>query len=683
MAQHTDVINDNSSPGSAPSDGIRVSITTKLVLSFLAVIIISGAIFTIVGILLISNHIQADARDQLTRDLASAQEVYLKKLDQLENIVVATASNSRIQDAITSSNMAWVSDELLGVRFREGLDILTITDSDGTVLLRASDLYSSRGNISHEELIKSVLTEHKAIATTVTISNDDLRRESGLLADRASQAFITLDESDQSPINQETEVMMMGASAPIFDVQGLLIGVVWAGSLLSIDSTLICEINQSVFSDEEYAGKHVGFVTLYQDDMAILACPDQGDSTELIGSLLSAEEYGHVVELGESWFGRDSVADSTYMTAYEPIRNSKNEIVGILQIGKLELVYLDIRNQFIIAFLVVTLIGALIAMLFAYFIAQRISGPIKELVSASSNLAHGDLNARIETTTMSRDELAEMAIAFNAMAAALQDRDERLREMATTRIGQAERLAIIGRLSAGVAHELNNPLQGIVTYSHLLIERMPREDPNIDFVQKIVVQANRCRDIIRGLLDFARHGEHARSYSNVGIVLQDSISLVEKQAIFHNIQITKEFDAQIPLAFIDPSRIERVFINMIMNAAEAMDGDGQLTLRTRSGRSGDYVVVQISDTGHGIPKGNLRRIFDPFFTTKEVGRGTGLGLAISYGIVQDHGGTISVQSRVGECTTFTIRLPIKEGVEVPGGVELPDRGKELTLLSEL
>jgi len=377
------------------------------------------------------------------------------------------------------------------------------------------------------------------------------------------------------------------------------------------------------------------------------------------------------------------VADSTYITAYEPIRNSDNKIVGILQIGKLEQVYLDIRNQFIVAFFAVTLIGALVAMLFAYFIAQRISGPVKELVAASRNLARGELNARIETSSMSKDELAEMAVAFNVMATAIQDRDERLREMATTRIGQAERLAIIGRLSAGVAHELNNPLQGIVTYSHLLIERMPEENRNIDFVQKIVIQANRCRDIIRGLLDFARHGEHARSFSDVSIVLQDSISLVENQAIFHNIIITKEFDAQIPLAFIDPSRIERVFINMIMNAAEAMDGDGHLTLKSRTGRSGDYVVVTISDTGHGIPRDNLQRIFDPFFTTKVIGRGTGLGLAISYGIVQDHGGTISVDSRVGECTTFTVRLPVKEGVKVPGGVDIPERRKELTLLSEL
>ncbi len=683
MTQTIDVIDDKTSPGAESSDGLRMSITTKLVLSFLLVIVISGAIFTAVGILLISNHIQADARAQASNDLAAAQEVYSNRLDQLENVVAATARNIRLQDAITSQNMERVVDELLGVRFRESLDILTVTDAGGTVLLRASDLGSLGDNIRHEELIETVLLSQDPAASTVTISNDDLRRESGLLADRASQAFTNLRESERLQDGSSSDVMMIGASAPIFDIQGSLIGVVWVGSLLSTDASLICEINESVFNGEEYDGKQVGFVTIYQDDLAILACPDQGDSTELIGTLLSEDEYNQVVSLGEPWFGSEHVAGSTYITAYEPIRNSENEIVGILQIGNLEQVYLDIRNQFIVAFMGVTVIGAVVSMLFAYFIAQRISGPIKELVSASSNLGHGDLNARIETSSMSNDELAEMAIAFNAMADALQERDERLRDLATTRIGQAERLALIGKLSANVAHVLNNPLQGIVTYSHLLIERMPEDYPNIDYIQKIVVQANRCRDIIRGLLDFARHGEHVKTLSDVNIVLQDSISLLENQALFHNIAIVKEFDAEMPLALIDPSRIERVFINMIINAAEAMDGQGQLSLKTRSGSAGDYVVVDISDTGHGIPRSNLRRVFDPFFTTKEVGRGTGLGLAISYGIVRDHGGTISVDSSLGKCTTFTIRLPVREGAVVPKGIQIPDSGKELTLLSEL
>ena len=683
MTKADEQIGEETSQDPGSSDGIRISIATKLVLSFLLVIVFLGLIFTTVGILIISDHIQADARAQAASNINSAQEVYSDNLEQLENVVLTTAGNNRIQDAITSLNMERVTDELLGIRFREELDILTVTDSDGTVLLRASDLGSSGDNVRHEELLKSVILNRELAASTLTISNDDLRRESGLLAERVSRAFTELPEREGAQDGAATDALMLGAAAPIFDVQGTLIGAVMAGILLNTDRDLICGIDHSVFNDAEYKGRDIGFVSIYQDDVAILTCPAEGDSTELVGTILADGIYEQVVETGEPWIESNLVAGSTYVTAIEPIQNSQGDVIGFLQIGTLEQVYLDIRNQVIVAFMAVTLIGALVAMIFAYYIAQRISGPIKELVFASRNLAHGDLNARIETSAMSKDELAEMAVAFNVMAATLQERDERLREFATTRIGQAERLALIGKLSANVAHELNNPLQGIVTYSHLLIERMPEDFPNIDYIQKIVVQANRCRDIIRGLLDFARHGEHVKSLSNVNIVLQDSISLLENQALFHNTVIVKEFDALIPLALIDPSGIERVFINMIINAAEAMEGEGRLSLRTSAGPSRDYVVVEIEDTGYGIPRSNLKKIFDPFFTTKEVGRGTGLGLAISYGIVSDHGGTISVESKLRTSTTFTIRLPVKEGVKVPQGIELPARGKELTLLSEL
>ena len=683
MTKADEQIGEETSQDPGSSDGIRISIATKLVLSFLLVIVFLGLIFTTVGILIISDHIQADARAQAASNINSAQEVYSDNLEQLENVVLTTAGNNRIQDAITSLNMERVTDELLGIRFREELDILTVTDSDGTVLLRASDLGSSGDNVRHEELLKSVILNRELAASTLTISYDDLRRESGLLAERVSRAFTELPEREGAQDGAATDALMLGAAAPIFDVQGTLIGAVMAGILLNTDRDLICGIDHSVFNDAEYKGRDIGFVSIYQDDVAILTCPAEGDSTELVGTILADGIYEQVVETGEPWIESNLVAGSTYVTAIEPIQNSQGDVIGFLQIGTLEQVYLDIRNQVIVAFMAVTLIGALVAMIFAYYIAQRISGPIKELVFASRNLAHGDLNARIETSAMSKDELAEMAVAFNVMAATLQERDERLREFATTRIGQAERLALIGKLSANVAHELNNPLQGIVTYSHLLIERMPEDFPNIDYIQKIVVQANRCRDIIRGLLDFARHGEHVKSLSNVNIVLQDSISLLENQALFHNTVIVKEFDALIPLALIDPSGIERVFINMIINAAEAMEGEGRLSLRTSAGPSRDYVVVEIEDTGYGIPRSNLKKIFDPFFTTKEVGRGTGLGLAISYGIVSDHGGTISVESKLRTSTTFTIRLPVKEGVKVPQGIELPARGKELTLLSEL
>jgi two-component system NtrC family sensor kinase len=134
---------------------------------------------------------------------------------------------------------------------------------------------------------------------------------------------------------------------------------------------------------------------------------------------------------------------------------------------------------------------------------------------------------------------------------------------------------------------------------------------------------------------------------------------LENQALFHNIKIINDFEASLPMAVIDPSQIERVFMNIIINAAEAMNGSGQLTLSTRFDPSENFIEVKMKDTGQGITKEDLARIFDPFFTTKEVGHGTGLGLAISYGIVKEHGGTISVESKVSKGTTFCVRLPVR------------------------
>lgn len=283
--------------------------------------------------------------------------------------------------------------------------------------------------------------------------------------------------------------------------------------------------------------------------------------------------------------------------------------------------------------------------------------PIRKLVSASRNVALGNLDTEVEI--LSNDELGELAGAFNAMASNLKARDEELKAFTRRKIMESERLALIGQLSANVAHELNNPLQGIVTYSHLLLERMPNQNSGRRSIEKIVVQANRCRDIIRGLLDFSRQRKPVKSLCDVNQVLQDCISLLENQALFHNIRIEKRLDATLPLASIDASQMERVFFNMIINAAEAMDGGGQLTITTNTVESGRFLRIIFKDTGPGIAEEHLDKIFDPFFTTKEVGHGTGLGLAISFGIVKEHEGTIRVESELGRGATFSIRLPVQ------------------------
>lgn len=223
---------------------------------------------------------------------------------------------------------------------------------------------------------------------------------------------------------------------------------------------------------------------------------------------------------------------------------------------------------------------------------------------------------------------------------------------------ESERLALIGQLAANVAHELNNPLQGIVTYSHLLLERNSLDDPTKQSLQKIVVQANRSRDIIRGLLDFSRQRKPDKTLCNINNLVDEALSFFENQALMHNIQVITRLDNDLPSIVIDPSQVQRVFINMIVNAAEAMNGTGKLSISTLCDKVKGCIEITFSDTGSGISEENLEKIFDPFFTTKETGHGVGLGLAISYGIIKEHGGTISVESEVGKGTTFMVRLPI-------------------------
>ncbi len=225
----------------------------------------------------------------------------------------------------------------------------------------------------------------------------------------------------------------------------------------------------------------------------------------------------------------------------------------------------------------------------------------------------------------------------------------------------SEKMASLGKLAAGIAHEINNPLGGILIYSSLMMEDLPEEDPKRGDLARIVQEAGRCKEIVKSLLEFARQTEPKMEPTDINRAIHDGLFFLVNQALFHNIQIVKKFDSFLPFVRGNASQLKQVFMNIIVNAAEAMHGSGMLTITTVPAPNRKTVYIEFTDTGEGIPEDNLTRIFDPFFTTKEVGKGTGLGLATSYGIVEDHGGKISVRSKVGEGTTFTIELPIHQG----------------------
>jgi two-component system NtrC family sensor kinase len=221
----------------------------------------------------------------------------------------------------------------------------------------------------------------------------------------------------------------------------------------------------------------------------------------------------------------------------------------------------------------------------------------------------------------------------------------------------SEKMASLGKLAAGIAHEINNPLGGILIYASLMIEDLPQDDPKRGDLSRIVQEAGRCKEIVKSLLEFARQTEPKMEPTDINRAITEGLFFLENQALFHNVRIIKKLDPVLPFVKGNASQLKQVFMNIIVNAAEAIHGSGTLTITTSPTPDRKFVLVEFTDTGEGISEENLSRIFDPFFTTKDVGKGTGLGLATSYGIVEEHGGKIRVKSKVGEGTTFTIELP--------------------------
>jgi PAS domain S-box-containing protein len=219
----------------------------------------------------------------------------------------------------------------------------------------------------------------------------------------------------------------------------------------------------------------------------------------------------------------------------------------------------------------------------------------------------------------------------------------------------SDKMASIGLLAAGVAHEVNTPLTGISSYTQMLRGQTPAEDPRAALLEKIEKQTFRAAKIINHLLNFSRSGSAEFEPLDVNKLLGDVLSLLEHQLDRSRIKLIRELQEELPPVRGNENRLQQVFFNLILNARDAMPSGGWLTLSTEA--DGDTVIVQVKDTGHGIRKEDIKRIYDPFFTTKGIGRGTGLGLSVSYGIVQEHGGAIFVDSVPGKGSVFQVALP--------------------------
>jgi two-component system NtrC family sensor kinase len=410
---------------------------------------------------------------------------------------------------------------------------------------------------------------------------------------------------------------------------------------------------------------------------------------------------------GKSWIFTDPEGER-YLGHVEVIRNEPScfsnvlchahsedqRVLGVLQITY-SLAGIDEkirRNTFTIAGF--SLGFVIVASFFVtFFVHRMVYVPLRDLESGAKRLSSGNLDQLIPVR--SRDEFGHLASSFNAMTLALRSTelelqewnrtleekvDEKTRDLqiAEAMTVQAEKMASVGLLAAGVAHELNNPLTGVLTFTNLLRKKMADGSQDAEDLDLVIRETKRCSSIIRRLLDFAREKKPAKKFTDINDLVRLTEQIVRHPATTRKIEIRLKLDEGLPPLWIDPDQIEQVFMNILVNAQDAIGQEGTITIgsrrlpKPRPPVQGEeplsMVEVSFSDTGAGIEPQHLHKIFDPFFTTKGVGKGTGLGLSVTYGIVRSHGGTIEVESEVGAGSVFRILLPLEgQMAEITGG----------------
>jgi two-component system NtrC family sensor kinase len=403
------------------------------------------------------------------------------------------------------------------------------------------------------------------------------------------------------------------------------------------------------------------------------------------------------VPRSERWRIYDAPGGGRLLASMEVVRNElschtaachahkkEQSVLGVLDIAySLDDIDRTVRRNTlaVVGFGVGFIILAAIAL--GLLVHRLVYVPLRDLETGARRLATGDLEQSIPVR--SNDEFGQVAAAFNAMTVALRDSRreltewghkleekvaERTSKLRAAEAGAAERekLASVGLLAAGIAHELNNPLTGILTFSHMIRKKVPDGSQDAEDLDLVIRETKRCATIIRRLLDFARQRPPEKKFADLNRVIDETVRLVERPANLHDIEIRLDLDPALPRVWIDEDLVKQVVMNVLVNAQHAIAGKGGIEIRSRrvpQPRSAEpgappvpMVEVSVADTGCGIAAENLKRIFDPFFTSKGVGKGTGLGLSVSHGIVKAHGGAIEVESTPGTGSTFHIYLPM-------------------------
>jgi two-component system NtrC family sensor kinase len=629
-----------------------MSIRFKLTTIAVAVILVANSLLSFITLQYLGHVWLREVQTRVQRNLNSARAAYQKHVELIAACLEGAALDPALAAAARHNDRVHLEVVLGDLHGTGRMEFVTLVDPTGKVLHRAKS-EKTGDDLAADPLVARVLRERRPVSGTVVMPRERLLAEGPDLAERARFEVIPTPAARPTSNHIRTDGMVAAAAVPLVDAQGEIVAILYGGNLLNRRYEIVDAIKREVFPDETYKRQDIGTVTIFQGDLRISTNVTMDDGSRAVGTRLSQSVCEAVLDRGGKWAAPAFVVNDWYITAYEPIRDPAGRIIGALYVGLLQAPFTHQRNVISAVFLTIVVVATSASLVLLVVANELVLRPIRSVVTMAQRVIGGDLSARVGIRPPG--EMGVLCRAVDSMAHAVAERQELLKQATRQQIGRSEQLASVGRLAAGVAHEINNPLTGVLAFADMLREKENMDEQDRQDLDLIIRETKRAREIVRGLLDFARETPSLKTHLNINDVIRQTTRLLGKRDAFQNIFIVEDLAEDLPPVNGDKNQLQQVLVNLALNGCEAMADGGTLMISTR--REDDQVVVRVTDTGSGIKREHLDQIFEPFFTTKPVGKGTGLGLSVSYGILRQHGGTLEVESEEGNGTTFTITLP--------------------------
>lgn len=616
-------------------------------------------------------------------NVAHASFVRLQRdyLSQLERLAVSHA----FYTAFANRDGNRIQDQLHVMRETTGFDFVHVTDLHGRWILTHE--VTPPGVSKLGPLHRQVVTWGTPGVDIEIYSAADLQTESRGLAEAVRIPLVETPRSAPSDRTVEDRAMVVRAIVPVRDPKGTMVALLDGGVVLNKSFGLVDDIRSLVYGPESLVEGSIGTVTLILDDVRISTNVPVRPGERALGTRVSAAVRSSVLEQGNTWVDYAFVVNDWYISAYEPIIDAYGKRVGMLYTGFLEAPFRHAYYRALGAALLLLLLGMLVAALVVVRGATGIFKPIESIAAVVRDIRKGG-NKRVGNLAKD-DEIGELAEQFDATLNLLTLRNEQIRqaaerleskvdertrelqeknqrledtiaqlEAARQQLVSAEKLAALGELTAGVAHEINNPIAVIQGNMDVLRQELGDDIVRVQVeVDLILEQVTRIHAIVDKLLRYSRPSGYGAELKEVepNRLIDETLVLVEHEMAAKALKVETEYAATNRIT-IDAQELQQVLVNLLVNAAHASTTGGRITVSTRNCDGGSGVAISVRDEGAGIMPEHLPRVFDPFFTTKRVG-GTGLGLSVSYGLLRRYGGDIKVSSEPGRGTTFQVLLP--------------------------